>query len=182
MPLTLIWGQRLIFHQNLPWIMNSVLFIHSDKSAECLKRGLSWKVWGFQLKTCSCLTCLIHFHGQCSWTRWRSQPDVSPVNMKADTSGTFDKSELHFWCFDGDCHQLPRAQIYLLVLWALLTKRSCWNHSSVQWLMLMPLSLLTLFGVLQVQALSGTIQNSREQQIQTDWGNVQQRQHQRGKG
>lgn len=134
------------------------LFIHSDKSAECLKRGLSWKVWGFQLKTCSCLTCLIHFHGQRSWTQWRSQPDKSLANMKADTS---DKSELYFWCFDGDCHQPPRAQIYLLVLRALLTKRSWWNHSSVQWLMLMPLSLLTLFGMFRVQALSGTIQQPR---------------------
>lgn len=44
------------------------------------------------------------------------------------------------------------------------------------------LSLLTLFGVFRVQVLSGTIHNSREQRIQTDGGNVQQREHERGKG
>lgn len=102
--------------------MNSVLFICRDKSAECLKRGLSWKGWGFQWKTCSCLTFLIQFHGQHSWKQWKSRPDVSPANMKADTSGTFDKSEVYFWCFDGNCHQPPRAQIYLLVLRAPLTE------------------------------------------------------------
>lgn len=178
MPLTLIWGQRLIFHQNLPWIMNSVLFIHSDKSAECLKRGLSWKVWGFQLKTCSCLTCLIHFHGQRSWTWWRSQPDVSPANMKADTSGTFDKSELHFWCFDGDCHQPPRAQIYLLVLRALLTKafllksQQCSvTHANAS------VTAYVIWGVLS----AAVVRDYSKQPRMTDTHRLQ-RQHQCGKG
>lgn len=102
--------------------MNSVLFIRRDKSTECLKRGLSWKGWGFQWKTCSCLTCLIHFHGRRSWKQQRSRPDVSPANMKADTSGTFNKSELYFRCFDGDCHQPPKVQFCLLVLGAALTE------------------------------------------------------------
>lgn len=86
-------------------------------------------------KTCSSLTCLIHFHGRRSWKQQRSRPDVSPANMKADTSGTFNKSQLYFWCFDGDSHQPPKVQICLLVLWALPTEA----------LMLMFLSLLTLF-------------------------------------
>lgn len=102
--------------------MNSVLFICRDKSAECLKRGLSWKGWGFQQKTCSCLKCLIHFHGRRSWKQRRSRADVLTASTKADTSGTFDKSELYFWYFDGDCQQPPRAQIYLLVLRGTLTE------------------------------------------------------------
>lgn len=102
--------------------MNSVLFIRRDKSAECLKRGLSWKGRGFQWKTCSSLTCLIHFHGRRSWKQQRSRPDVSPANMKADTSGRFNKSQRYFWCFDGDSHQPPKVQTCLLVLRALLTE------------------------------------------------------------
>lgn len=41
--------------------------------------------------------------------------------MKADTSGTFNKSQLYFWCFDGDRHQPPKVQICRLVLRALPT-------------------------------------------------------------
>lgn len=41
--------------------------------------------------------------------------------MKADTSGTFNKSQLYFWCFDGDSHQPPKVQICRLVLRALPT-------------------------------------------------------------
>lgn len=44
--------------------------------------------------------------------------NVSLANMKADTSGTFNKSQLYFYCFDVDCHNPPpkhqplKVQIY----------------------------------------------------------------------
>lgn len=41
----------------------------------------------------------------------KSYPNVSLANMKADTSGTFNKSQLYFHCFDDDCHNpLPAAE------------------------------------------------------------------------
>lgn len=54
--------------------------------------------------------------------------NVSLANMKADPSGTFNKSQLYFYCFDVDCHNPPpkhqlfeSSDICLLLLQALLT-------------------------------------------------------------
>lgn len=44
--------------------------------------------------------------------------NVSLANMKAETSSTFNKSQLYFYCFDVDCHNPPpkhpslKVQIY----------------------------------------------------------------------
>ncbi len=36
--------------------------------------------------------------------------NVSLANMKGDTSSTFNKSQLYFYCFDVDCHNPPPNQ------------------------------------------------------------------------
>lgn len=49
---------------------------------------------------------------------WKAEGEsynVSLANMKADSSGTFNKSQLYFHCFDVDCHSPPPIQELLKV-------------------------------------------------------------------
>lgn len=43
----------------------------------------------------------------CSLKAGEKSYNVSLASMKADTSSTFNKSQLYFYCFDVDCHNPP---------------------------------------------------------------------------
>lgn len=82
--------------------MNPVLFILRHKAAEYLKGGYHEKG-----KNLFLLNMFNSSASPCSRKAHEKSYNVSLPNMKADTSGTFNKSQRSCLCCDVDCHSPP---------------------------------------------------------------------------